>query len=157
MPNSHSTYACEMRQSAKRDYHCRQCPLIPHMRVRCDGRNCANPTTPPFSFCRICSHVRSKMASSPLMGCVFWCEPISISMYTYGSHPVRNANLGSARVLHQRINTSYGSYSRPWGDRTPQLLVSAVFEYFLRAQEVTTLYNASFCSSFLTCASRTSP
>ena len=43
-----------------------------------------------------------------------------------------NTSLGSAWVLHQRINTSYSSYSRPWGDRTPQLLVSAVFNEFLK-------------------------
>ena len=54
-----------------------------------------------------------------------------------------NTNLGSARVLHQRINTSYDSYSRPWGDRPPQLLVSAVFGCLLRSWEAIIPYNTS--------------
>ena len=63
--------------------------LISCLHMRCDSRNCANFTAPLFSFCCIRSHVCSEMASSPLMGCDFWCEPSSISMYTYSSHPVR--------------------------------------------------------------------
>ena len=117
--------------------------LISCSHMRCNSRNCANFIAPLFNFCCIRSHVCSEMALSPLMERDFWCEPLSISMYTYGSHPVRNANLGSAWVLHQRINTSYDSYSRPWGDRTPQLLVSAVFGCFLRSWEAIIPYNTS--------------
>ena len=40
-------------------------------------------------FCRICSHILYEMALSPLMERDFWCEPLSIFMCTYGSHPVR--------------------------------------------------------------------
>ena len=63
--------------------------LIPYMCAGCNGRNCANFTAPLFNFCCIRSHVCSEMASSPLMGCDFWCEPLGIFMCAYISHPVR--------------------------------------------------------------------
>ena len=83
---SHFTHTRELQQVSD-DATYQALSLISHTRASCNGRNYANFTAPLFSFCRICSHILYEMALSPLMERDFWCEPSSISMYTYSSHP----------------------------------------------------------------------
>ena len=83
---SHFTHTRELQHASTPRYVGSR-SLISHTRASCNGRNYANFTAPLFSFCRICSHFLYEMALSPLMERDFWCEPSSISMYTYSSHP----------------------------------------------------------------------
>ena len=125
-----------------------QCALISCLHMRCDSRNYANFIAPLFNFCCIRSHVCSEMASSPLMGCDFWCEPIGIFMCAYVSHPVRicepwlclSATSAYKYVLRQ-LFSALGRQDAP----------TACFSSLcvnLKAWEVIILYNASSYTSF---------